>query len=448
MKCAECRDELAAYIEGLLDAAQRTQIEAHLAECSSCQAELHEVRELTARLAREGLAAPPVSLETQVMDRILQEQALRLRRLKMRKRIRMLGISGALAAAGLVLVSSLWLTQSAEAQKAAEVMTRGAKAVPNPRTIHIVAKMRTAPRDNFSYINAKADFVPVEVWKQVTDNSKYAKWRVEKPGRVVVMDGKSTTMLIRPDLAMKVPYATWGAFDTGWMLGLSSIQDMIASELRCARLLRWDLQLTEEATGAGAQKRLVTVEAKTWLPASDFLKNAFFDLSDMRRVYRFDAKTDKLEGMEAYLHEPGGDVLVWTIERIEYDRPIDPSVFALKLPKSVRWSTEPKPLPDNKKYEKMTPEQAARAFFEACAKEDWAEVEKFKTAPVGEESKNYLGGLQLIRLGTPFQSFISILNGDWFVPYEIKLKDGTVRKWNLALRPNKAAKRYIVDGGI
>ena len=54
----------------------------------------------------------------------------------------------------------------------------------------------------------------------------------------------------------------------------------------------------------------------------------------------------------------------------------------------------------------------------------------------------------LIRLGTPFRSAISILNGDWFVPYEIKLKDGMVRKWNLALQPYKPAKRYFVDGGL
>jgi hypothetical protein len=449
MKCVECRDELAAYLEGLLDETHRSQIEAHVSGCSACRTELQEVRELTARLGREGVATPPVSLETRVMDRIVREQAVQIRRLKMKKRIRMLGISGALAAAvAIVIVASFWFTQSAEAQKAAEVMTRGAKAVPNLSTVHIVGKMRTAPRDNFSYINAKADFVPVEVWKQSMVGSKFPKWRVEKPGRMVVMDGKSTTMLIRPDLATKVPCATWGAFDTGWVLGLSSVQDMIASELRSARMLRWDLKLTQETTGAGEQKRLVTVEAKTWLPANDVAKNAFFDLSDMRRVYRFDAKTDKLEGMEAYLHQPDGDVLVWTIDRIEYGQPIDPSVFTLELPKTVRWTTEPKPVSDNEKYEKMTPEQAARALFEACAKKDWAEVEKFWNAPVGEDFKKYFGGLRLIRLGTPFQSAISILNGDWFVPYEIKLSDGTVTKWNLALRPNKAAKRYIVDGGI
>ncbi|NQT14989.1 MAG: hypothetical protein HQ582_19695, partial [Planctomycetes bacterium] len=138
MNCQESRDELAAYLEGLLDETCQRRMDGHLAECTACQAELREVRELTDRLTRDGLAVPPVSLEAVVMDRILQEQALLIRRLKMRKRIRVLGMSGAMAAAAVVLfIGGLWLAQPAEAQKAAAVLARGAEAVPNPSTVHI-----------------------------------------------------------------------------------------------------------------------------------------------------------------------------------------------------------------------------------------------------------------------------------------------------------------------
>ena len=145
MNCQECREELAAYLEGLLDETCQSRMDGHLAECTACQAELREVRELMVRLTRDGLAVPPVSLETAVMDRILYEQALEIRRLKMRKRIRVLGLSGAMAAAAaMFVVSGLWLTQPATAQKAAGILARGAEAAPNPSTVHIVAKMRTA----------------------------------------------------------------------------------------------------------------------------------------------------------------------------------------------------------------------------------------------------------------------------------------------------------------
>jgi len=36
----------------------------------------------------------------------------------------------------------------------------------------------------------------------------------------------------------------------------------------------------------------------------------------------------------------------------------------------------------------------------------------------------------------------------WFVPYEIKFKNGEVTKFNLAVRNDNPAKRYVVDGGI
>jgi hypothetical protein len=98
----------------------------------------------------------------------------------------------------------------------------------------------------------------------------------------------------------------------------------------------------------------------------------------------------------------------------------------------------------------MTPKETAKAFFEACAKEDWEEAAKFwGTTPITEPIKRYLGGLTLVSLGEPFQSagYASPGKG-WFVPYEIKLKMGVVKKFNLAVRNDNPAGRYVVDGGI
>jgi outer membrane lipoprotein-sorting protein len=437
MKCTECRDALAAYLEGLLDPADRAGMEAHMNECSSCRAELEETRELTARLEREGLAASPVSLETQVMDQILRQQAAQLRRLKMRKRIRILEISGAMAAAiALLLVGGFWLAQpaTAEAERAAEVLAQGAEATPSPSTVHILARLRTVGHDNFVMIGDKYDFVPVEIWKQFGDQPK---WRVQKPGRVAVMDSKSTTMLIRPDYVFTYPHPSSAAFDTGWLLALTEVQDMITHELRSAQAKRWDLKLAHQTTAAGEQV-VVTVEAKSRLPADDYLKNKSFYDADMRRVYRFDEKTKRLVGFDAYLHRKEGEVLILTVERIDYDQPIDPAVFTIKMPEKVQLYHEPERLADNARYEKMTPEEAARAFFTACEKKDWKEVEKFLW-PCDERLRHYLGGLKLIHLGKPFQSKGY---GGWFVPYEIKLSSQVPFK----VCRSKAVKRWVVLG--
>ena len=59
--------------------------------------------------------------------------------------------------------------------------------------------------------------------------------------------------------------------------------------------------------------------------------------------------------------------------------------------------------------------------------------------------RQHLGGLTVVSLGEPFRSEFYI---GWFVPYEIRLGDGTVKSRNLALRNDNAAHRYVVDGGI
>ena len=69
---------------------------------------------------------------------------------------------------------------------------------------------------------------------------------------------------------------------------------------------------------------------------------------------------------------------------------------------------------------------------------DWDEAQKF-FSPLDERIKSYLGGLQLVSLGTPFQSKGY---GGWFVPYEIKL----TMKLQFTVRNDNAAKRFVVFG--
>ncbi len=91
----------------------------------------------------------------------------------------------------------------------------------------------------------------------------------------------------------------------------------------------------------------------------------------------------------------------------------------------------------------MTPKEVAEALFTACAEENWDEFQKYW--PDSGQMKDYLGGLEIISIGEPFQK--GAYPG-WFVPYEIKLKNGHVKKHNLAIRNDNAAKRYMFDGGI
>jgi hypothetical protein len=132
-------------------------------------------------------------------------------------------------------------------------------------------------------------------------------------------------------------------------------------------------------------------------------------------------------------------VQIFELSQIEYDQPIDPSVWQLNLPADVAWGQAPQKLPDNEKYANMTAEEAARAFFEACATNDWDEVGKF-TSPVTGQVKDYMGGLQIVSLG---KAFTSKSYGGQYVPYEIKLRPQEV---NVRVSNNNPAKRYVITG--
>ncbi len=136
---------------------------------------------------------------------------------------------------------------------------------------------------------------------------------------------------------------------------------------------------------------------------------------------------------------------------------------------------------DNANYEKLTgatPAQVAKTFFDGCSQEDWTTADKYwQTDPRNKNSvavfpdsfKQRYGGLQIVSVGKPFKARISIAallalqpnlsnqfkstKGDFeassvFVPYEMRLKDGTIRKWQLSIRCDNPEHRWYYDGGM
>ena len=241
------------------------------------------------------------------------------------------------------------------------------------------------------------------------------------------------------NLGVKIPQASQSAFDTDWLQKMVNLGDTITNEIRNARAKGWKVELTDETGADGRDKSKVTIETKSGLPDSDFLKNKSFDSSDLREVYRFDAGTKRLESAQVYfLGKPDAEPIFET-SQIDYNQAIDPAVFHLDLPANVSWYKEPQKLPDNQKYASLTAEQAARAFFEACANEDWNEAEKFMS-PITPDTKKYLGGLEIVSLG---ESFAAKGYSGKFVPYEIKLRP---QEFNVRVSNANPAKRCVVTG--
>lgn len=176
-----------------------------------------------------------------------------------------------------------------------------------------------------------------------------------------------------------------------------------------------------------------------------------------REILFIDQSTKLVKAIEHYYLKDNEYEYQATQEFYDYNVPIDAEFFNLEaqVPAEVRRydsdlekaRLEQKISPDEKeKYENMTPKEMTRAFFQACADEDWDEVLKFITdSEVSQRFKDYYGGLEIIDIGEPFKS--DSYHG-WFVPYEVKLKSGKIKKWNLAVTNRYEVPRYMCDGGI
>ena len=352
-----------------------------------------------------------------------------------------------LAAAALIIIAIVlatnFMNESIPTVSAQEVLAQATKAVANLRSVYIKAQIRTIPHDNFELIRLDYDFVPNEMWKEF-DGTPQGKWRIEKPGRIVVMDGQSSLLLIRPNHAAKGTITTGFV---GWLKPLLDVDKVLDSEIRLAQEQGSELLLTHQQGLDGKDRLLVSIEALAQGDfTNDWLRNKSISASDNLRIYTFDAETKLLETLEVYVHTAGEDVLVLQITDIEYNLDIDPELFSLELPEDVIWYGQPKELADNEKYEQMGPKETAQAFFEACADENWDEFLKFWSASaVDQRIKDYLGGIEIISIGEPFKSG---RYAGWFVPYEIRFKNGHTKKMNLAVRNDNPANRYVVDGGI
>ena len=79
MNCAECKELLVAYVENLLDESREKKVSQHLKDCQSCRAEESDLKALQGRLVRNGKALSESGLEDKVLNRVIQEQNVRLK---------------------------------------------------------------------------------------------------------------------------------------------------------------------------------------------------------------------------------------------------------------------------------------------------------------------------------------------------------------------------------
>jgi hypothetical protein len=172
-------------------------------------------------------------------------------------------------------------------------------------------------------------------------------------------------------------------------------------------------------------------------------------------VFLIDPKTKLLQQTEKYRKNGSELVLLERIRFDDYNLPMPADIFAPQLPRDVMKIDQTGKKEIGLAQGQMTDAEVAKAvvqqFWEAMMAQDY------------DKASVLMGGFPAARLkegfSEPIVEIISIgeakpdpekkwYNG-LFVPYAVKFKDGTAKKWNAAVRPvYNQPHRWSIDGGI
>ncbi|MEI6681189.1 MAG: hypothetical protein WCO44_01100 [Bacteroidota bacterium] len=341
-------------------------------------------------------------------------------------------------AAGIIYVTAFRNTATA----AGTLLEKSIRAMISLKTVSMYFSIRTSPADNFESIDPASGFSDFKIWKRFGEPSR---WRFEKPGRTIIMDGSSQYMINRA--GGYILKGGPGAGFPGWMKLFLEPMSILEQELAFAK----EHPSSCGVKASGNQLVLTIRVAATGNFTNPWALNSSVPESNSRRVYRFDKQTRMLASMEIFVENGKEDICVVKLIQTAINASLPDSLFTFANPSRLALMT-----PDQWDHSMVnglkgiSGEEAARIFFTACAKNDWQTVQRFSPLFSLEGSKTLkqlqsrFGGVTLIHTGA---AFTSGMYAGIYIPYLLKLKSGDTLEGNLAIRNDNSFHTWNIDGG-
>jgi hypothetical protein len=207
-------------------------LQEHAQSCPQCASEWRQLEQLLQSLAPETQFRASPGFTERVMQQARQSPARRFR----------LGWLAA-AAAALVVLVPVWQTVSPDRDvSGASLLAQSVAALSDLRSMHMTGYMRSGAAEPFEFIDLNAAPVPLTIWKEF---GQPERWRIEKPGRVVVNNGREALLLIRDNMASR---GTPNAGFVEWLRPLLRPDHVLGDEL--VNINRGELQAARPATGS------------------------------------------------------------------------------------------------------------------------------------------------------------------------------------------------------
>ncbi|MDE7081980.1 MAG: hypothetical protein K2O78_10045 [Muribaculaceae bacterium] len=337
------------------------------------------------------------------------------------------GISLSAVAAVLLLV----LIPSGMSAK--EILSQAIEAMCNYESIEMVVDVRTRPVENFRYIGLDDEFVTHHI--DISASDSVLSWSIDKGGRVAMSNGHDIYTWI-PSLKLGFHLTDTGNENVlGYMANLLTPRRILEAELQNCISNR-DAQYN--VSKSGPDITLTVHSAPQGNFENPYLLNSSISESENVRRYVIDAASGKLKSASVSVLSGQREIVVLKVLSISYNDHGNAPV----LPEGIRFveaESQPTGLIG------LSAEEAASAILNAFSEWDVTVLDKVMMHEVSEAAyREQFSGSKLISVG---RAFTSGAGNTVFVPYTLKLRDGTARHHNMALQKTDS-EGWIVVGGL
>jgi len=370
---------------------------------------------------------------------------------------------GPLAAAAVILLAALVITLWDRHASKAFALEDSIQASKNLKTLHVVVErpvesMRKeylvdGPMGEMAkkawadlHIDGKSLMTSGEFWGQFDDAGQLVHLRSDRP---VTEDGRKV-ILWEPGKTI-IWFQTKGV---ELITREDRMPDWFPIDFFEPRLVLEGLN--KEVTGGVAT---MTEDAAKVYDETTRLKVVRRESPDMYDVYVINKTSKLLQAVETYMPRDGKPTLVHIRRFLEFNKPIDDSLWRFDLPQDTRIADELTQVIGLSKGN-MTDEQISKEvvtqFWQALTVKDYNRAGCMYGGISGDSLRKAFGGASVTRIvsvGEPYPQPLPGVGG-YVVPYEVEVtgegKTNT-RKGNAAVRPADPATqrdRWTIHGGI
>lgn len=317
---------------------------------------------------------------------------------------------------------------------AKEILREAIDALGKCERIDMIIEVRTRPVENFQYIDINSDFITHHV--NIAADDSLLQWKVDKGERIAVGNGR--------DIHTWLP-----SLNLGWHIenaGQDNVLGYLANFLVPRKILEKELDNciennSGEYTVEKSGKNIVLIVHSS--PRGNFdnpyLLNTSIAESESIRRYVIDAGSKRLKSATVSIIAGNHEIEVLKVSSIDYGAKIKDIYRPDDRVRFVEIENQPNGLTG------LSAEEAATMILNAFA--DWNEsiLDKVIIHEISDAAyRDRFQGAELVSVGRSFKSG----NSNYvFVPYTLKLRDGSLQRHNIAMQKTEFG-GWIVAGGL